>query len=78
MLTASTCDGWLLTIDRWGHVAKEGLSPNSLIPILRKLFTAAGLNAAQEYSSHSLRRVNGRPSGSRLQLWKMWAASWTM
>lgn len=43
-------------IDRWGHVAKEGLSPNSLIPILRSLFTAAGLASTQEYSSHSLRR----------------------
>nr|WP_315189790.1 site-specific integrase [uncultured Albidiferax sp.] len=43
-------------IDRWGHVAKEGLSPNSLIPILRSLFREVGLVSAQEYSSHSLRR----------------------
>lgn len=43
-------------IDRWGHVADEGLHPNSLIPLLRSLFTAAGIAAPDEYSSHSLRR----------------------
>jgi integrase len=29
---------------------------NSLIPLLRTLFAAAGLASVQEYSSHSLRR----------------------
>ena len=43
-------------IDRWGHVADEGLHPNSLIPLLRSLFTSAGVVAPDEYSSHSLRR----------------------
>lgn len=43
-------------IDRWGHIAEDGLHPNSLIPLLRNLFTAAGVSAADEYSSHSLRR----------------------
>jgi integrase len=43
-------------VDRWGHVAQESLGSNSLIPLLRSLFTAAGLAAVQEYSSHSLRR----------------------
>ena len=43
-------------IDRWGHVAQEALGANSLIPILRCVFAAAGLASAQEYSSHSLRR----------------------
>lgn len=43
-------------IDRWGHVGEAPLHPNSLIPLLRRLLTAAGLPDAEEYSSHSLRR----------------------
>jgi len=43
-------------VDRWGHVADEALHPNSLIPLLRRLLTCAGLPDADEYSSHSLRR----------------------
>jgi len=43
-------------IDRWGHVAEEGLHANSLIPLLRSLFTEAGVVTPEEYSSHSLRR----------------------
>ena len=46
----------LRSIDRWGHVADEALHPNSLIPLLRRLLTCAGLPDAEEYSSHSLRR----------------------
>jgi integrase len=43
-------------VDRWGHVADEALHPNSLIPLLRRLLTCAGLPDADEYSGHSLRR----------------------
>jgi integrase len=43
-------------IDRWGHVADDGLAPNSLIPLLRGLFRAAGVENPDEFSSHSLRR----------------------
>lgn len=43
-------------IDRWGHVAESGLAPNSLIPLLRDLFAAAGVTNSEEFSSHSLRR----------------------
>jgi integrase len=43
-------------IDRWGHIADEMLSPTSVITMLRRLFEAAGLASAQDYSSHSLRR----------------------
>ena len=43
-------------IDRWGHLADDGMGPNSLIPLLRGLFAAAGISASNEYSSHSLRR----------------------
>ena len=43
-------------IDRWGHVADESLHANSLIPLLRSLFSVAGVEAPEEYSSHSMRR----------------------
>lgn len=43
-------------VDRWGHVSQTPLHPNSLIPLLRRLFAAAGLPDAEDYSSHSLRR----------------------
>jgi integrase len=44
------------SVDRWGHLGEKALHPNSLIPILRELFTCAGLDAVAGYSSHSLRR----------------------
>ncbi len=43
-------------IDRWGHVGNEGLHIDSLIPLLRAVFTAADTPFAKEYSGHSLRR----------------------
>lgn len=43
-------------VDRWGRVSEAPLHPNSLIPLLRRLLTAAGLPDAADYSSHSLRR----------------------
>lgn len=43
-------------IDRWGQIATNGLQPNSLIPLLRRLFADAGIENSEEYSSHSLRR----------------------
>lgn len=43
-------------IDRWGRVSGTPLHPNSLIPLLRRLLTVAGLPNADDYSSHSLRR----------------------
>ncbi|MDP3324283.1 MAG: tyrosine-type recombinase/integrase [Hydrogenophaga sp.] len=43
-------------IDRWGHVAEEGLHANNLIPLLRSLFAKAGVVTPEEYGSHSLRR----------------------
>ncbi len=43
-------------IDRWGHVADESLHANSLIPLLRSLFSEAGVESPEEYSSHSMRR----------------------
>jgi site-specific recombinase XerD len=43
-------------VDRWGHVRADGLHINSLVPLLRTLFHAAGIPMADQYSSHSLRR----------------------
>ena len=43
-------------IDRWGRIAPAGLAAASIIPLLRRLFAAAGLADVVEYSSHSLRR----------------------
>ncbi|GAB3265973.1 tyrosine-type recombinase/integrase [Chitinimonas naiadis] len=43
-------------IDRWGGIGDAGLHPNSLIPLMRRLFTRAGLPAPDDFSSHSLRR----------------------
>lgn len=42
-------------LDRWGHLAEDGLNANSLIPLLRRIFQHAGVSA-ELYTSHSLRR----------------------
>ena len=44
------------SIDRWGHLGPNGLHPNSLIPLLRRLFEQAGVPEPEGFSSHSLRR----------------------
>lgn len=43
-------------IDRWGHVSEQPLHIDSLVPLLRSMLHIAGVEAAQLYSSHSLRR----------------------
>lgn len=43
-------------IDQWGRIATDGLATNSVIPLLRRLFTASGVDNPAGYSSHSLRR----------------------
>lgn len=43
-------------IDQWGHVSARGMAAGSIIPWLRNLFTSSGVQDAQTYSSHSLRR----------------------
>lgn len=43
-------------IDRWGHLSDTGLVPSSIIPMLRRLLTQAGIAEAEAFSSHSLRR----------------------
>ncbi len=44
------------SVDRWGHVGRDGLHADSLIPLLRTLFTDAGISSPMQYSGHSLRR----------------------
>lgn len=56
-------------IDQWGHIADEGLAANSLIPLLRRLFTEAGIENPGDYSSHSLRR--GFAGWARSNGWDM-------
>jgi integrase len=43
-------------IDRWGHLSEAELTPSSIIPMLRKLLSQAGVTDAEAFSSHSLRR----------------------
>ena len=43
-------------IDRWGHLSEAELTPSSIIPVLRKLLSQAGVADADSFSSHSLRR----------------------
>lgn len=43
-------------IDRWGHMSEDGLHEDSLIPIFRSTLKNAGIESAQLYSGHSLRR----------------------
>lgn len=42
-------------LDRWGNLAEGGINPNSLIPMLRRIFSQAGVDN-ELYSSHSMRR----------------------
>jgi integrase len=42
-------------LDRWGHLAEDGFNANSLIPLLRRVFSRAGV-PGELYTSHSMRR----------------------
>lgn len=44
------------SVGRWGNVGARALHPNSFVPMLRRLFTDAGLSSPDTYSGHSLRR----------------------
>lgn len=44
------------SISRWGHVSDNELHRDSLIPLLRSMFTDANIDAPMQYSAHSLRR----------------------
>ena len=43
-------------IDRYGSVRPKALHPNSVIGVLRRAFVAAGVQEADQFSTHSLRR----------------------
>lgn len=43
-------------IDRWGGIGADGLTPGSIIPMLRRILSQAGVADADAFSSHSLRR----------------------
>lgn len=44
------------SVDRWGHIADQGIHINSLVPMLRSLFVQAGIDSAEQYTGHSMRR----------------------
>lgn len=44
------------SINRWGQIGQQGLHTDSLAPLLRTIFTDAGVADSVEYTSHSLRR----------------------
>lgn len=43
-------------IDRWGHVNNRPMHIDSLIPVLRSTLKLAGIDSANLYSTHSMRR----------------------
>lgn len=55
-LTGLTSGPVFRGINRWGRLSKGPLHASSLIPLLRRLLTQAGLATPDEFSSHSLRR----------------------
>lgn len=44
------------SINRWGKISSEALHIDSLIPLIRCTFSEAGIESAELYSAHSLRR----------------------
>ncbi|MBX2858269.1 MAG: site-specific integrase [Cellvibrionaceae bacterium] len=43
-------------VDQWGNVGKKGLHADSIIPLIRSALHAAGVEHAEQYTSHSFRR----------------------
>lgn len=43
-------------VNRWGQISESALHTDSLIPLLRKIFTDVGIESPELYSAHSLRR----------------------
>lgn len=57
MATAGLTEGPLFRgITRTGGIRAGALHPNSVVPLLRRLFKLAGLASPESYSGHSLRR----------------------
>lgn len=44
------------SINRWGRIADDGLHPASIISIIKRCCSQAGIDDAELFSSHSLRR----------------------
>lgn len=43
-------------IDRWGHIRDTGLHVDSVVPLLRAMLEAPGVDYPERYTGHSLRR----------------------
>ena len=54
-------------INRWGHLSENALHPASVISIIKKSCSGAGISDSNDYSSHSLRR--GFATWSNTQQW---------
>lgn len=55
------------SINRWGRIADDGLHPASIISIIKRCCSQAGIDEAELFSSHSLRR--GFASWANAQKW---------
>lgn len=55
-VTQLTSGAVFRAIDRWGHIGDVALHEDSLIPIFRSTLNIAGIESADLYSGHSLRR----------------------
>ena len=44
------------SVNRWGKISSDALHIDSLIPLIRTIFSEAGIDSAELYSTHSLRR----------------------
>lgn len=55
------------SINRWGHIANDGLHPSSIIGIIKRCCAQTGIDDAELFSSHSLRR--GFATWANAQKW---------
>lgn len=55
------------SINRWGRISDDGLHPASVIGIIKRCFSHAGIDDAELFSSHSLRR--GFATWANAQKW---------
>ncbi|WP_298065689.1 tyrosine-type recombinase/integrase [uncultured Acinetobacter sp.] len=56
MISELTKGSVFRSINRWGKISPNTLHVDSLIPLIRHIFSEAGIESAELYSAHSLRR----------------------
>lgn len=55
-LSGLTCGAAFRGVNQWGQLSQQGLHADSFIPLLRTIFSDAGISSPDLYSGHSLRR----------------------